>query len=93
MDTIKTVDDLLRAKNLTREEWELFKELIEETKDREKKIAQCSVETKENLKRLSEEINRTLEQTAILSKTLERALDEMETNYLRTMPAHKFYRE
>ncbi len=34
MDKIKTVDDLLKAKNLTREEWDLFKELIEETRDR-----------------------------------------------------------
>jgi hypothetical protein len=93
MGTIKNVDDLLKAKNLTREEWELFRELIEETRDREKKIALCSAQTKENLKRLSEEINRTLEQTVILSKSLERTLDEMETNYLRTMPADKFYRE
>jgi hypothetical protein len=93
MDKIKTVDDLLKAKNLTREEWDLFKELIEETKDREKKIAQCSAETRENLKRLSEEINRTLEQAAILSKCVEQTLDEMETHYLRIMPDHKFYRE
>ncbi len=93
MGKIRTVDDLLKAKKLTREEWELFRDLIEETKDREKKIARCSAQTKENLKRLSIEIGRTLEQAAILSKSLEKTLDEMESHYLRTMPAHKFYRE
>jgi len=93
MDNIKAVDDLIKAKKLTHEEWELFKDLIRETKDREQKIAQCSRQTRENLKRLSEAITMIFEQTAILSKSLAQALDEMETHYLRSLPADRFYRE
>ncbi|MBA4417118.1 MAG: hypothetical protein C0392_04295 [Syntrophus sp. (in: bacteria)] len=93
MDNIKAVDDLIKAMKLTREEWELFKDLIEETKDRERKIAQCSRQTRENLKKLSEEITLIFEQTAILSKLLVQILDEMEMHYLSALPVDRFYRE
>jgi polyhydroxyalkanoate synthesis regulator phasin len=93
MGSIKVVDDLVKAKKLTREEREFFEDLIKETKDREERIEQCSRKTRENLKKFSLDVSIILEQTVILSKLLLQVLDELETHYLRSLPADKFYRE
>ena len=93
MDKKKTVDSLLIAKKLTREEWELFKDLIQETKDREEQITRFSKQARDNYIRLIAEINIFFEKTAILSRILAQTLDEMESNYLRSLPADRFYRE
>jgi len=93
MDNIKTVDDLIKEKKLTLEEREFFKDLIQETKDRDERIALYSWQARENLKKLSATITIILEQTSILSRTLVQTLDEMETYYLRSLPAERFYRE
>ncbi|MCX5815222.1 MAG: hypothetical protein NTX75_03125 [Proteobacteria bacterium] len=93
MDNKKAIDDFLKAKKLTREELELFKDIIQETKDREEQITQLSRQARESCVRLFAEINIFFEKTAILSRTLAQTLDEMETNYLRSLPADRFYRE
>ncbi|MEI6155539.1 MAG: hypothetical protein WCQ90_15800 [Deltaproteobacteria bacterium] len=93
MNNKKTVDDFLKAKKLTREEREVFKDIIQETKDREEQITQFSQQVKDSYIRLFAEINIFFEKTVILSRTLAQTLDEMETNYLRSLPADRFYRE
>ena len=93
MDNKKAIDDFLKAKKLTREEWELFKDIIQETKDREERITQSTRQIRESYKRLFAEINIFFEKIAILNRTLVQTLDEMGTNYLRSLPADRFYRE
>lgn len=65
METAKTVHDLIKEKKLTREELELCKDLIQETKDHEEKIAEYSQQNRQNLKRLSEVMKIISGQTAI----------------------------
>jgi hypothetical protein len=93
MNEIKTVDELISAKNLSKEELELFGDLIEEAREREKQSAEFCRQTKENLQRLSNGLTAIVERTTDLSKAMEQLLDQMETLYIRSMPDTKFYRE
>ena len=93
MDEIKTVDDLLRAKNVTAEERELLKDIIETSRTNERKIREYAEQMKSNFKRLSEALQTMEERTFILNKALQGLLDATDSLHLRLMPSEKFYRE
>jgi|WetSurMetagenome_2_1015567.scaffolds.fasta_scaffold1375097_2 hypothetical protein len=93
MNNIKTVDELIREKSLTQEELELFGDLIEEARAREKKSVELARQTKDNLQRLSEGLGTIAERTIDLSRAMGELLDQMETLYIRSIPDEKFYRE
>jgi hypothetical protein len=93
MDEIKTVDELIHAKNLSREELDLFGDLIEEARLREKKSVELSRQTKANLLKLSAGLNAIVERTTDISKAMESLLDQMETLYIKSIPASRFHRD
>ena len=93
MNDRETVDNLIRSKNLTPEELELHRDLIETCRERERQIEACAQETRRNLEKLSHSLTQISERTMSLSSALSRLLDEAETLYLRTLPEEKFYRE
>jgi len=92
-DEIKSVDDLIRAKNLTAEELMQFRDIIEESKERERKIEEYANAARSNLDQLSASMRILGERAAIVAKALRISLDEMERIQLRMMPSEKFYRE
>ena len=92
-DNIRTVDDLIKAKNLTAEELVEFKDMIEEFKERERKIEEYVSAAKSNLNQLSSSMRVLGERASIISKALRISLDDMERIQLRMMPNDKFYRE
>ena len=83
MDEIKTVDDLLKAKNVTPEEYECLKDFIETAKANEREIREYACRMRSNFDRLSQALN----------KALQDLLDASETFQLRLMSSDKFYRE
>jgi hypothetical protein len=93
MDEIKTVDDLLKAKNVTPEERELLKDIIEVARTNERKIREYAEQMKANFNRLSLALQTMEERTFILNKALQGLLDATDTLHLRLMPSEKFYRE
>ncbi len=93
MEGIKTVDDLIRAKNLTDEELLQFKDLIEEFKEREDRIKENICAAKFNLNQLFNTIAILGEKTSVLGNVLNILIEELDTNRLRLMPSDKFYRE
>ncbi len=92
-EEIRTVDDLIRAKNLTAEELIQFKDMIEEFRERERKIEEYATAARSNLNELSTSMRMLGERAAIMAKALRISLDEMERIQLRMMPSDKFYRE
>jgi predicted transcriptional regulator len=93
IDEIKTVDDLLNAKNVTPEERELLKDIIEVARTNERKIREYAEQMKANFNRLSQALQTMEERTFILNKALQGLLDATDTLHLRLMPSEKFYRE
>ena len=93
MDNIKTIDDLIKAKNLTPEELMQFKDMIEEFKERERKIEEYTHTAKSNLNELSNSLQRLGERASILGTALRESLDKLERVQLQMMPNDKFYRE
>lgn len=93
MKRVKTIDDLLREINLTPEELELHRDLIEECRGREAQIKEYSRITGESMRRMTEELdrlNRTAEELWQEAKKLSQRINGI---YLRSMPepARKVY--
>jgi len=93
MENIRNIDDLIRAKNLTAEEMEMFKGMIDESREREKMVREYSQSTQENLKKLSTGLQTISDKVMVLGKALRNMTDEMDKLYLKLLPAEKFYRE
>lgn len=93
MDKVKTVDDLLKAKNVTPEEQELLKDIIEIARANERKIREYADRMKENFSRLTKALQAMEERTFILNEALQSLIDATDTLHLRLMPSEKFYRE
>jgi hypothetical protein len=93
MDGIRTVDDLIKAKNLTEKELEMFDDLIREARERERKSNELSKQTRANLEKLSGDLTTIVEKTSQLGQSIKQLLDQMEALHLRSMPEGKFYRE
>lgn len=88
-----TIDELLATKNLTEEEWELHKDLIEECRRNEALIADTSAATRANLERMGDILDNISTQMVNLSVALTKVMGEAEDISLRLLPEHKFYRE
>ena len=93
MSDYKTVDELLAFKNLTQEEIELHKELIEECRLNEKKINEHCSCTKENIERMADILDDVSEKMVALSLALQDIVGVAEDTSLRMMPEDKFFRE
>jgi hypothetical protein len=93
VEPIKTVDDLIRAKSLTCEELELHRMIIEECREREKRIDEYRQITEENMRRLAVALKAIAEKTQTLGKALEKLVDATDSLYLKSMPSYKFFRE
>ncbi len=93
MSDYKTVDELLAFKNLTQEEIELHKELIEECRYNEKKINECCSCTKENIERMADILDNVSEKMVALSLALQDIIGVAEDTSLRMLPEDKFFRE
>ena len=57
MKPVKTIDDLIREKELTAEELERHRELIEECRARESQLKEYSRATRESMARMTEELD------------------------------------
>ena len=83
----------MASKELTPEEWELHKDLIEDCRRNEVLIAEHQATTKQNMERMTNVLDKIAEKMLELSMTLERIIDNAEDASLRMMPEEKFYRE
>jgi len=93
MSDCKSVDELLAIKNLTQEEFELHRDLIEECRHNEKKITECCAYTKENIERMADILDDVSEKMAALSLALQGIIGEAEDISLRVLPEDKFFHE
>ena len=88
-----TVNSLLESLNLTEEELELHKELIEECRENERKIAECASLTEQNIEKISIVLSGVSQMMTTLTEVLNHLVAEMERLSLKMMPVDKFYRE
>lgn len=88
-----TVDELLASKELTPEEWELHKDLIEDCRRNEALIAQNQSVTKENIEKMSAVLDMISVRMAEISVAVERIIGEAEVISLKMLPDDRFYRE
>ncbi|MBP7528490.1 MAG: hypothetical protein KA801_11215 [Syntrophorhabdaceae bacterium] len=92
MSNYMTVDELLASKNLTREEWELHRDLIEDCKKNEIKITEYCATTRENIERMADILDDVSGKMVALSVALEAIIGEAEDISIRMIPEHKFHR-
>ncbi len=88
-----TVDELLASKDLTPEEWEMHRELIEDCRRNEALIAQNQSVTKENIEKMTAVLDMISVKMVELSVALEKIIGEAEIISLKMLPEDKFYRE
>lgn len=88
-----TVDELLASKDLTPEEWEMHKDLIEDCRRNEALIARNQSVTKENIEKMTAVLDMISAKMVELSAALERIIGEAEIISLKMLPDDKFYRE
>ncbi len=88
-----TVDELLASKDLTPEEWEMHRELIEDCRRNEALIAQNQSVTKENVEKMTAVLDMISVKMVELSVALEKIIGEAEIISLKMLPEDKFYRE
>ncbi len=87
MKPVKTIDDLIRDKDLSAEELERHRELIEECRAREVQLKEYSRATRESMRRMTEELdkmNRTAEELWQEAQRLSRRVNGI---YLHVAPA------
>ncbi len=88
-----TVDELLASKELTPEEWELHKDLIEDCRKNEAMIAQNQAVTKQYMERMTAVLDMISVKMVELSVSLEKIIGDAEVISLKMLPENKFYRE
>lgn len=93
MDGIKSVDDLLKAKNLTPEEEHLLRDIIAECREREVQIKEVCTEARQNLESLSQNFGMIVQTIATVNKAVDHLHEEVERLQLRMMPEEQFYRD
>ncbi len=93
MNGATTVNGLLESLNVTEEELELHKELIEECRENERKITEYSSLTKQNIEKLTVVFSGMFQMMTILTAALNDLITEIERLSLRMMPTDMFYRE
>lgn len=93
MSEICNIDELIRQKKLTPEEMELHREIIEECREREKKIKEYSESAQQNLTILSREIQSIMEVTTLLKKVTHELLRKTAYLYITLLPKERFYND
>ncbi len=93
MGDFKSVDELLSMKNLSAQELELHKELIDECRQREAMIDNFSAHTQGSLQQLAQACETATERAKVLAASIEKVLDEMESLCLKMLPEDQFYHE
>jgi hypothetical protein len=93
MEGIKTVDELIRAKDLTAEEEENLKDIIEECRLRESQIKMASEEARRNLEGLSQTFSSLMNGIFNVGRAVDELQIEVEKMQLRMMPEEQFFRE
>lgn len=93
MKEFKTVEELIRSKNLTAEEMELHKDLIEECRVREERIKEFSRIAQMNLDSLSQSLLTLRQRAVVLGDALKVLQERADNLYLRLLPEDVFYRE
>jgi len=93
MKDYPTVEALLNSLNLTAEECEFHKKLIEECLENERKIIEYSMTTKENMERIAVVLSGIYDNMVTMENSLENLAKGAEELSLRMIPADKFYHE
>jgi hypothetical protein len=93
MKEFQTVEELIRSKNLTDEELELHKDLIEECRAREERISEFSRIAQLNLEKLSQSLVTLRQRAVVLGDSLKILQERADNLYLRLLPEDIFYRE
>jgi len=93
MENVKSVNDLLKNMNLTEQEFEAHRELIEECMENERKINRSCASTKQNIEKISGVLRHMSQEMAVLSLSLENLVDQAATLSIRMMPSEKFFHE
>ncbi len=87
MKPVKTIDDLLREKNLTPEEMERHRELIEECRVRETQINEYSRASQDSMKRMNDELNKLARTAEELWQEAQKLTNRVNGIYLRVTPS------
>jgi len=93
MADTKGVETLLRLKNLTPQELELHKELIEECVSRDALIRESTLHTQSSLQQLAEACDAATKRARLLTEAIGQVLDEMESLCLKLLPDEVFYHD
>ncbi len=89
----RTVETLLKTLNLTPEERELHKELIEQCLMNERKIAECTDSARHNAQKIHDALRKIHASMALAEAALRKLAEETETALLTNLPVNQFYRE
>jgi len=84
--TFKTIDDLIREKDLSAEELERHQELIEECRTREAQLKEYSRATRESMRRMTEELDRMSRTAEELWQEAQRLSQRVNGIYLHVAP-------
>ncbi len=87
MKPVKTIDDLLREKNLTPEEMERHRELIAECRTREAQINEYSRASQENVRKMTAELDKLARTAEELWQEAQKLTTRVNGIYLRVTPA------
>ncbi|MGA3173791.1 MAG: hypothetical protein ABSE25_05110 [Syntrophorhabdales bacterium] len=93
MDEVKTVDELLKVRDVTPEEEEQLRDIIEECRLREAQIKEVSDAARQNVVALSDTLKMIFDTFAVVSRSVDALHEEVERFHLRMMPDEHFYRE
>ncbi len=87
MKPVKTIDDLLREKNLTPEEMERHRELIEECRARESQINEYSRASQESMRKMTDELDKLARTAEELWQEAQKLTNRVNGIYVRVTPA------
>ncbi len=87
MKPVKTIDDLLREKNLTPEELEEHRVLIEECRLRETQISEYTRASQESMKKMNDELTKLAKTAEELWQEAQKLTHRVNGIYLRATPA------
>jgi hypothetical protein len=93
MKELKTVEELIHSKKLTDEELELHKDLIEECRMREQRIAEYSKTAQMNLEKLSHSLVALKQRAVVLGDALKLLQERADNLYLKLLPEEIFYHD
>jgi seryl-tRNA synthetase len=86
MKRSKTVEESVQAMKLTTEEKKIHARLIQECRERERKLAQCQQESEEGIQVLLAHLNHLANAIEIIDQHLQEANDRLAEVILRHMP-------